>query len=213
MKTEDLIAILSTRVENVDTRGPQRNLFRAIILSLAVTIGGIVLWTGVRHDIDHLRELMFLMLKVGLATLIILGGALVLARLGRPGAETFFDTRSYKAAAPGLGLLAVAAILALPVFHLLQHDAQGDWLECLISIPVIAVVPFAAVVWAMRKMAPTNLRLTGAVTGLVAGGVSSIAYALHCTDDSILFITAWYGAAVAICVLAGALLGPRLLRW
>jgi hypothetical protein len=213
MKTEDLIAILSTRVENVDTRGPQRNLFRAIILSLAVTIGGIVLWTGVRHDIDHLRELMFLMLKVGLGTLIILGGALVLARLGRPGAETFFDTRSYRAAAPGLGLLAVAAMLALPLFHLLQHDAKGDWLECLISIPVIAVVPFAAVVWAMRKMAPTKLRLTGAAIGLVAGGVSSIGYALHCTDDSLFFITAWYGAAVAICVLAGALLGPRLLRW
>jgi hypothetical protein len=90
----------------------------------------------------------------------------------------------------------------------------GDqWLECLVSIPVIAVVPFAAVVWAVRRLAPTSLERAGALAGLVAGGVSAAGYALHCTDDSLPFIALWYGGALILCALAGAMLGPRLLRW
>jgi hypothetical protein len=92
--------------------------------------------------------------------------------------------------------------------------AMGDqWLECLLSIPIIAIVPFAAIVWAVRRAAPTNLVRAGAFSGLVAGGVSALAYALHCTDDSLPFVALWYGGTIVLCTLAGAILGPRLLRW
>ena len=37
----------------------------------------------------------------------------------------------------------------------------------------------------MRQAAPTHLRQTGALAGLVAGGLSAIGYALHCTADSL----------------------------
>jgi hypothetical protein len=91
---------------------------------------------------------------------------------------------------------------------------MGDqWLECLLSIPIIAIVPFAAFVWAVRRAAPTNLVRAGAFSGLVAGGVSAIAYALHCTDDLLPFVALWYGGTIVLCTLAGAILGPRLLRW
>jgi len=70
----------------------------------------------------------------------------------------------------------------------------GDnWLECLLSIPLIAIVPFAAIIWAVRQAAPTDLVRTGALAGLVAGGVSATAYAFHCTDDSLPFVALWYG--------------------
>lgn len=89
----------------------------------------------------------------------------------------------------------------------------GDqWLECLLSIP-IAIVPFAIIVAAMRKAAPTNLERTGAFAGLIAGGVSAMGFAHHCTDDSLPFIAIWYGGTIVLCTLAGAALGPRLLRW
>jgi hypothetical protein len=67
--------------------------------------------------------------------------------------------------------------------------------------------------WAVRQAAPTDLRRAGAFAGLVAGGVSALAYALHCTDDSIPFIAVWYGGTIALCTLAGAITGPKLLRW
>jgi len=43
--------------------------------------------------------------------------------------------------------------------------------------------------------------------------VSAMGYALHCTDDSLPFIAVWYGGTIVLCTLAGAALGPRLLRW
>ena len=39
------------------------------------------------------------------------------------------------------------------------------------------------------------------------------AYAFYCPDDSLPFIAIWYGAPIALITLAGASLGPRLLRW
>jgi hypothetical protein len=88
-----------------------------------------------------------------------------------------------------------------------------DWLECLLSIPIIAVVPFAVIILAVRQMAPTDLRRTGAFAGLVGGSISAAGYALHCVDDSMPFVALWYGGTIALCTLAGAMLGPRLLRW
>jgi len=43
--------------------------------------------------------------------------------------------------------------------------------------------------------------------------VSAAAYALHCVDDSLPFVALWYGGTILLCTLAGAVLGPRLLRW
>jgi len=75
-------------------------------------------------------------------------------------------------------------------------------------------VPFAVIAWAVRRFAaPTDLPRTGALVGLLAGGVSAMGYALHCTDDSLPFVALWYGGTIVLCTMAGALLGPRLLRW
>lgn len=89
-------------------------------------------------------------------------------------------------------------------FRIVFADARArwsrvgeEWLECLFSIPIIAIVPFAISIWAVRKAAPTNLVRTGAIAGLLAGGVSAMAYSLHCTDDSLPFVAVWY--AVRLC--------------
>jgi hypothetical protein len=84
----------------------------------------------------------------------------------------------------------------------------------LICIPLNAILPFAALVLALRLFAaPTNLWRAGALAGLAAGAISAFVYALHCTDDSLPFIALWYGLAIAGCALIGGLLGPKLLRW
>ncbi|WP_457825285.1 NrsF family protein, partial [Staphylococcus aureus] len=88
----------------------------------------------------------------------------------------------YLVAVPFLVIVALAAIsLGLaPSSHWTKMIIGDEWLECLVSIPVIAIVPFAVAIWAVRQAAPTNLARTGAFAGLVAGGVSAMAYALHC---------------------------------
>jgi hypothetical protein len=145
---------------------------------------------------------------------VIVGLALVyLTRLARPGGER--KTPSFLVAIPFLVIVVLAGIsLALaPSSHWDKMIVGNEWLECLISIPIIAIVPFAISIWAVRRAAPTNLARAGAFAGLAAGGVSAMAYALHCTDDSLPFVAVWYGGTIVLCTLAGAALGPRLLRW
>jgi hypothetical protein len=109
--------------------------------------------------------------------------------------------------------LAVLSLGSAPRSHWDRMIVGDEWLECVLSIPIIAIVPFAVSIWAVRKGAPTNLVRAGAFAGLIAGGVSAMAYALHCTDDSLPFIAVWYGGTIVLCTLAGAALGPRPLRW
>lgn len=114
---------------------------------------------------------------------------------------------------PFLVIVAIASInLGLaPSSHWKNKMIVGDeWLDCLVSIS--AVLPFAVSIWAVREAATTNLARAGAFAGLVAGGMSATAYALHCTDDSLPFAAVWYGGTIVLCTLAGAAIGPRLLR-
>ena len=85
--------------------------------------------------------------------------------------------------------------------------------RCLVCTVSFATIPFATLVWAIRQGAPTQLSLSGAIAGVVAGGLGTVAYALSCSSDTIPFIAFCYGAAIALCALIGAQLGPRLLRW
>jgi len=109
--------------------------------------------------------------------------------------------------------LASVSLVSAPSAHWQAMLMGDEWLECLLSIPIIAVVPFALLVWAVRQAAPTNLRRTGALIGVVAGALSAAGYALHCTADSLPFVAIWYSGTILLCTLAGTLLGPRLLRW
>ena len=108
---------------------------------------------------------------------------------------------------------AVLSLAFAPSYHWNGKLFDDEWLECVISIPLIAIVPFSVIIWAVRQMAPTDLARTGALVGLVAGCVSAIGYTVHCVDDSVPFFALWYGGTIALCTFAGWKLGPRLLRW
>ncbi|MBX9647425.1 MAG: DUF1109 domain-containing protein [Xanthobacteraceae bacterium] len=213
MKTDDLVALLSTNPEPVDRGLVVRTLLVALgagsILSLGITIFGL----GVRQDIMISGALSFVVAKVSFAVGIFSLAFIYLAKLARPGGER--KPRSYLVAVPFLVIVALAVIsLGLaPSSHWNKMIVGDEWLECLVSIPVVAILPFAVSIWAVRKAAPTNLVRAGAFAGLVAGGVSAMAYALHCTDDSLPFVAVWYGGTIVLCTLAGAAMGPRLLRW
>lgn len=213
MKTDELITMLSTNVEPVDRRQVVREVAAAVVIGTAAAVGAVWVISGIRADLNDVRALTFLLLKLVFAVGIVVSASIYLVRLARPGGEA--RTKIAWATWPfvGITLLAAISLTFAPLWHW-HNMAMGDrWLECLLSIPLIAIVPFAAVVWAVRRMAPTDLTRTGALAGLVAGGMSATGYALHCADDSLPFIALWYGGSIALCTLAGAALGPRLLRW
>lgn len=213
MKTDELVAVLSTHVEPVDHQQLVREIVAAVVAGMAAAIAIAVTLSGLRIDLSASDALTFLCAKIIFAAVIVIAGTVCLVRLARPGHVPSSST-AYVAWPPvAVAALATVSLVSAPLWH--WHTmAMGDgWLECLVSIPLIAVVPFAAVIWAIRRMAPTDLTRTGALAGFVAGGMSAAGYALHCTDDSLPFIALWYGGAIMMCTLAGALWGPRLLRW
>ena len=213
MKTDELVEMLSLQIKPVDRRSLARTLRLAGVASGLAALGIACFALGVRPDLFETQALSFTLVKLAF-TVAVVGLALVyLTRLSRPGGER--RVWSWWVASPFVAIAALAAVsLGLaPKAHWDAMIVGDEWLECLLSIPLIAIVPFAISIWAVRQAAPTDLSRTGAFVGIVAGGVSAVAYSLHCTDDSLPFVAVWYGGTIAICTFAGALLGPRLLRW
>jgi hypothetical protein len=213
MKTDDLVAALSTRIEPVNRRLVNWTMGIALLAAAVVALGLMLAGLGIRADLMTARALTFLVLKLAFAVGVVGVSSIYLMRLTRPGGER--RTSSIRIMMPfaAIVLLAAVSLGLAPSSHWDEMVMGDQWLECLLSIPIIAIAPFAIIVAAMRKAAPTNLQRTGALTGLIAGGVSAVGYALHCTDDSLPFIAIWYGGTMLLCTLAGAALGPRLLRW
>jgi len=65
----------------------------------------------------------------------------------------------------------------------------------------------------LRRAAPAQPGLLGAMSGLAAASLMAAAYALHCQGDAPVYLLAVYGGAVAIFTGIAALLGGRMLRW
>jgi hypothetical protein len=213
MKTEELIDLLSTNIEPVDTQKVDRTLQIAIVAGLVLALLTCIVTLGVRPDLNNSGVFGFLCVKIGFGVVVTILGWHLLLKHARPGGEN--HSRIFLAGVPFAALMALAAmnLISVPASHW-GHMIMGErWLGCLLSIPIIAVVPFAVITWAVRMAAPTNLLRTGALAGLVAGGISAAAYALHCPDDSLPFLALWYGGTIVLCTLAGAVVGPRLLHW
>jgi len=213
MKTDDLVAMLSANVEPVGSGLVGRAISIAVAAGALTALGIMLVALGVRADLTTTRAVVFLSLKLAFAVAVVGVAARYLTTLVRPGAERGISPLAIAAPFAAIALFGAISLGDAPSAHWNKMILGDEWLECLLSIPIIAIVPFAVTIFAVRRAAPTNLVRAGAVAGLIAGGVSAVAYALHCTDDTLPFVAVWYSGTIVLCTLAGAALGPRLLRW
>jgi hypothetical protein len=213
MKTDELISFLSTQVEPVDRGQLARSIGVGVGIAAVTAIAVMLAVFGPRADVWDAHAVGYLLLKLLFTVGIVVPGTIYLVRLARPGGER--RIRSALLALPFIAIILIGAVALCfaPTAHWNRMIIGNQWLECLLSIPLIAIVAFAILVWVVRKTAPTDLTRAGAFIGLTAGAISATGYALHCVDDALPFIALWYGGTIALCTLAGATLGPRLLRW
>jgi len=213
MKTEQLIEMLSTNLEPVRSERTGRALAWAIISGGAGAFGVMLLTVRLRPNVDGAPDIGFLVLKLLFLLSLIGSGAALLSRLIRPGQD---GRRLFALVLLPFLAIGLAGVVRLAIARPAAWGSMilgTQWATCLFCIPLFAVVPFAVLIGALRKGAPTNLRSSGAVVGLVAVSLGAVAYAFYCPDDSLPFIALWYGGMVALCTLVGAIIGPRLLRW
>jgi hypothetical protein len=213
MKTDQLIDMLSTNVEPVKSGQVWKPLIWALAIGGAASFCVMLATVGLRTDAAGGVHIGFLALKLLFMLSVISTGTALLMKLIRPGQEARKLFRFLFLPFLVAGFVGAVALALEPsaAWHPMILGTQ--WVTCLYCIPLFAIVPFSALIWALRKGAPTNLKRTGAIAGLVAGGVGATAYAFHCPDDSLPFIAVWYGAMILVCAWIGARLGPRLLRW
>ena len=211
MKTDNLIDAL---VADFTPRGrPLRwTLVAALLLGGLVSLAFFLATLGVRADIEAALGTWRFELKVGLV-LLALGLAFSLCiALSRPVAPAHPARRLLPLAA--LAVLAVAIeLLALPAVSWTSRLVGSNALVCLVAIPTLAIVPLAAVLAILRAGASASPALAGGAAGLLAAAGAAALYAFHCFDDSPFFVVVWYLLASLPVIGAGALLGPRLLRW
>jgi hypothetical protein len=216
VNTDRLIDILSGNLEPACPGEFEKMLILAMATGGAAAFRLMLATLGPRPDLHSTAHLEWLAVKLIFALSVIGTGAPLLVRSARPGFENV--TNWAVALFPFFAAIAVAlAMLFLDGPQawkgMLLGARRVSSAHCVLCIPFFAGVPLVALIWALRKGAPTRLKLCGAIAGIVAGGIGAAAYALSCTSDTIPFIAIWYGAAIAICAVVGAQVGPSLLRW
>lgn len=213
LSTEQLIKLLVADLEPVDSRRISRALVIAMVAGAAAAFGAMFLFLGPHPETFDGENSRFLTTKLIFASGVVAMAAVFLPQIARPGAEG----RDFLVFV-SLPFLAIAALasetLGSAHWSMWGNIIVGNtWLACLFTIPLLAIVPFLALVWALRIGAPTALMRAGAAAGLVAGGLSAMACSLPCLDDSFPSIAVWYGLPIGICAILGAKLAPNLLRW
>jgi hypothetical protein len=214
VKTDELITTLARGVAPVDRAAPRRALAAALAVGGAAAVALMLAWLGPNPALGaYLRQPMF-WVKFGFGVLLALAAWPAVRALGRPGAPA---PRAALVAAflPTLALWAMgaAAWFAAAPTDRMALVAGSSWDVCPTNIVVVSAPLLVLGLLATRRAAPTRPALTGAAVGLLAGGVGTAVYALHCPELAAPFLATWYVLGVLICIALGAVAGARTLRW
>jgi hypothetical protein len=213
MKTEELVAMLAQGAGAVKRGAAARRVLLALALALPPTLLLMQALYGVRATLLQDAALWMFWAKLLFVVAVAGVGWAALLRLGRPGAALARLQLTLAAPIVAMWLLAVVELLRAAQGGRAALVLGQTWLECPFRIAILSVPAFVALLWAMRDLAPTRLRLAGATAGLCAGGVGALAYTFHCPELAASFLGVWYVLGMLIPAVVGGWLGPRVLRW
>jgi hypothetical protein len=213
MKTDDLIRLLAADSLPVARRAAPRRIALSLLAGLPLAGAIVLLFYGVRPDLAEAIHWPMFWAKLMFGVAIGMAAFVALQRLARPGVR--LGASWLGLALPVLLVWGMAAItLALAPEDLRASLVLGQtWRTCTASIAVISLPVFVTAFVALKSLAPTRPAWAGACAGAMAGGTAAAVYALHCPELAAPFLAVWYVLGIAVPVAAGALLGPRLLRW
>jgi hypothetical protein len=216
VNTERLVDMLSANLEPVGRVHFGRTLLVALLTGGGAAFVLMLVAVGPRTDLGSAADLEWTALKLLFAVSVIGSAAPLLHKSMRPGLER--ETHPALVFLPFFATIAGALAMLLFVTPqawgaMIRGETSVSPARCLLCTIFFAALPFATLVWALRQGAPTRLRLSGAIAGVVAGAFGAAAYAFSCRSDTIPFIAVCYSTAIALCAFIGAELGPWLLRW
>ncbi|HEY5070639.1 MAG TPA: DUF1109 domain-containing protein [Caulobacteraceae bacterium] len=212
MKTADLIFALSSSASPARGAPVRRRLAAAAALGAVVAFVVLAGWLGVR-PLTIAADTPSFWMKVGYTLCISLAGLELVGRLSRP------DGRPHAGLIIIILIVAVMAVLAgvelarTPRVDVAEVWLGQSWSQCPFRILALGVPVYLAIVWVMRRLAPTRLGMAGAAAGTLAGAVGATVYGLYCQETTAAFVATWYTLGIAASAALGGLIGSRLLRW
>lgn len=213
MKTDDLIDRLASDLRPVPRGALGRLLFFVLIPGLVVSAAMILFGHGPRPDLTTAIHLPAFWVKSIYPLALTVIGITALIVVARPGG------RPRKACVASLAIYLV--VVALGLWQLRVAPAEdyprlifgiSAWI-CPFIIVAAAFPVFAAIVFFLRRSAPTNLPLAGFIAGLVAGSGGAWIYSWGCIENGLPFVALWYTLGIALCGMLGLALSRPLLRW
>jgi hypothetical protein len=213
MKTDELIAALAQDAAPVAPGRAERRFLVWLAFGPLCALALMLLVLHPRADIGVAVTWPMFWFKVLWPAVVAAVACALLLRLGHPGLR--MGRRPLAAFAP-LALVTVVGLLALAQAapaERLPLLLGATWFECPELIAMLSIPAFVLAFAALRGLAPTRLRLAGAVAGLFAGAAGAFGYAFHCPELQLPFLGVWYVLGMLVPVAFGAWLGPRLLRW
>jgi hypothetical protein len=213
MKTEELIADLSNRLEPRHPAAAWARLILGLAFGLATTLALLLaLWGWPLEAVRQTGVPAFTM-KLGFAAAMLGIGAVLANIAGRPGLRV--KGRIAWLAAPLLivGVAALVELISLPAELRLSAWLGTTWNTCLVSVTLASVPVLTGIIWGFRHLAPTKLRLAGFLAGIAAGGGSAVLYALYCPETTAAFLVSWYTLGILAAGVIGAVAAPRFIRW
>jgi len=214
VKTDELIEMLASGAEAVPAHAARGRMLAAVALGLPVSVLAVGLLFGLRHDLLQAAHQSVLWIKMAIGVAVALAAAASLRRLSSPGVPAGRGWTWGAAALAVLWTLGALQWASLSDTARWQSLFGDSWRVCPLNIAMVSVPIFIAVVLALRGIAaPTHPARAGAAAGLLAGGLGTMAYALHCPETGVPFVAVWYVLGMVAVGGVGAMLGPRLFRW
>jgi hypothetical protein len=213
MRTDQLIDALARQVEPVQPRRGGRALALALALGVPLALLAMVLLMGLNPQLRAYLGMPMFWVKAGFGVVLALIAVVLARRLSRPGVRAGAAKLAPIAPILALWILAIIVLAAAPATERSVLIFGASWRVCPLNITVLSLPVLVGALIALRTMAPTQLAAAGAAAGLLAGGVGTTVYALHCPELAAPFLAIWYVLGALIPVAVGALVGPRLLRW
>jgi hypothetical protein len=211
LKTDELIAFLARGAGPAPRAAVARRLVPTALLGLLVSAGlALAIFGPLRAD--ALPQVALLM-KFGYAVALAAAAGWLTARLARPVARLAAPARFAASVLVLMAMLGLVAWLRLPETDRPVALFGSSWLSCPWNVLALSLPGLAAVLWAVQGLAPTRLRAAGFASGVLAGSLGALGYALACPEVSPTFVAIWYTLGILLSGGLGAWLGPRVLRW
>lgn len=213
MKTDDLANMLARNVGAVRAPSPARLFTMALGLGMGVAFALMIDLLGIRSDLANAVRLPMFWAKSGFAAATAVAALIAVMRLSRPGARLGGIVALVALPSVAMWIFGASEIAVAAPRERLALLLGATWIVCPFLIALLSAPIFAAVICAIRGMAPTRLSSAGAAAGILSGAAGAFVYSIHCPEMALPFLATWYVLGMLIPAVAGLALGPRLLRW